>query len=132
MLDASDALAALNELFLDAYAARRSEILARMGPAIAQIGDRLILRRGGQRFEGPARTRRFHELKGITHVPLAIHRLLSGRRGALDDATRHRISALRRLTAAVAGDLDRAAASPRTSSRASAASSRRRWRSSTR
>lgn len=105
-LDPADPLGALNEAFREAYAARREAVLAGMGPVIAQIEDRLVLRRGGQRFEGPARTRRYHELKAIAHLPLALHLLLSGRSGGLDDATRRRLAALRERAAAAAGDLE--------------------------
>ncbi|KFA91535.1 hypothetical protein [Archangium violaceum] len=96
-LEPSDPLSALNTAFRDAYAARRDAILAGMGPVIAQIDDLLILRRGGQRLVGPARTRRYHELKVVTHVPLALHVLLSGRRGEMDAATRDRLSGIQRL-----------------------------------
>ncbi|KYF62073.1 hypothetical protein BE11_37195 [Sorangium cellulosum] len=110
-----DALGDLNQAFLDAYAARREAVLATIEPIIAQIDDSLILRRGGQRFEGPARTRRYHELKAIAHVPLAVHALLSGRRGAPDGGARARggqMAELRQRIAAAAGDLDRRGFTP--------------------
>ncbi|AUX22253.1 hypothetical protein SOCEGT47_027540 [Sorangium cellulosum] len=112
MLAPSDPLAALNQVSLDAYAARRDAVLADIEPVIAQIDDRLVLRRGGRRFEGPARTRRYHELKAVAHVPLAVHALLLGRRGALDDAARGRLAALRQHIAAALGDLDRRGFTP--------------------
>lgn len=102
----SDPLAALNDAFREAYAARREAVLAHMGPVIAQIDDVLIFRRGGQRFEGPARTRRYHELKAVSHVPLALYVLLSGRQGALDEAMRERLTQLRRLTGEAAAGLE--------------------------
>ncbi|WP_437290836.1 hypothetical protein [Sorangium sp. So ce406] len=116
-LTPGDALGDLNQAFLDAYAARREAVLATIEPIIAQIDDSLILRRGGQRFEGPARTRRYHELKAIAHVPLAVHALLSGRRwaldgGALDGGGRRRMAELRQRIAAAAGDLDRRGFTP--------------------
>ncbi|WP_433936181.1 hypothetical protein AB3662_15935 [Sorangium cellulosum] len=113
-LTPGDALGDLNQAFLDAYAARREAVLAAIEPIIAQIDDSLILRRGGQRFEGPARTRRYHELKAIAHVPLAVHALLSGRRGALDGGARARgqMAELRQRIAAAAGDLDRRGFTP--------------------
>ncbi|WP_437692549.1 hypothetical protein [Sorangium sp. So ce176] len=101
-----DPLGDLNQAFLDAYAARREAVLATIEPIIAQIDDSLILRRGGQRFEGPARTRRYHELKAIAHVPVAVHALLSGWRGALDGGARRQTAELRQRIAAAAGDLD--------------------------
>jgi hypothetical protein len=101
-LEPTDPLSVLNGAFRDAYAARRDEIREGLGPVIAQIDDVLVLRKGGQRFEGPARTRRYHEFKSITHVPLALHMLLSERRGAPGEALRERLQGIERLiTAAV-------------------------------
>ncbi|WP_438029552.1 hypothetical protein [Sorangium sp. So ce233] len=114
-LTPGDPLGDLNQAFLDAYAARREAVLATIEPIIAQIDDSLILRRGGQRFEGPARTRRYHELKAIAHVPLAVHALLSGlsgRRGALDGGARRQMGELRQRIAEAAGDLDRRGFAP--------------------
>jgi hypothetical protein len=105
-LEPSDPLLALNEAFRGAYAARREAVLASMGPVIAQIDDLLILRRGGQRFEGPARTRRYHELKAINHLPLALHVLLSGVHGPLDEGIRDRLLEFRRLITTVLAGLD--------------------------
>ncbi|MDC0711233.1 hypothetical protein POL68_22375 [Stigmatella sp. ncwal1] len=105
-LEPSDPLVALNGAFREGYAARREDILAGMGPVIAQIDDVLILRRGGQRFEGPARTRRYHELKAVTHVPLAVYVLLSGQRTGLDVATRGRLEAIQRLIPSAVASLD--------------------------
>ncbi|OJT22643.1 hypothetical protein BO221_23060 [Archangium sp. Cb G35] len=116
-LESSDPLSALNMAFRDAYAARRDAILASMGPVIAQIDDLLILRRGGQRLVGPARTRRYHELKVVTHVPLALHVLLSGRRGELDAATRDRLSGIQRLISASLEGLERRGLSQEQSAR---------------
>ncbi|WP_437970912.1 hypothetical protein WMF04_17230 [Sorangium sp. So ce260] len=101
----TDPLGALNQAFLDAYAARREAVLTSIEPIIAQIDDSLILRRGGQRFEGPARTRRYHELKVVAHAPLAVHALLSGR-GAVDGDARGRMADLRQRIAAAAADLE--------------------------
>ncbi|WP_437759305.1 RidA family protein [Sorangium sp. So ce1389] len=111
-LDPSDPLGALNQAFLDAYAARREAVLASIEPIIAQIDDSLILRRGGRRLEGPARTRRYHELKVVAHVPLAVHALLSGRRGALDGGARARLDALRHRIIAAAEGLERRGFTP--------------------
>ncbi|HEX8818777.1 MAG TPA: hypothetical protein VF794_02530 [Archangium sp.] len=111
-LEPSDPLLALNEAFRGAYAARREAVLTHMGPVIAQIDDLLILRRDGQRFEGPARTRRYHELKALNHLPLALHVLLSGVRGALDESTRDRLVEFRRLITTAAAGLDRRGFTP--------------------
>ncbi|WP_341870669.1 hypothetical protein, partial [Corallococcus terminator] len=96
-LEATDSLSVLNQAFRDAYAARREAVLSRMGPVIAQIDDLLILRKGGQRFEAPSRTRRYHVYKAVTHVPLALHVLLAPLKDVLDDDTRIRLTTLRRL-----------------------------------
>ncbi|WP_338268494.1 hypothetical protein [Corallococcus caeni] len=105
-LEPADPLSVLNQAFRDAYAARREAVLSRMGPVIAQIDDVLILRKGGQRFEAPARTRRYHEYKAVTHVPLALHVLLASQQDALDDDTRTRLTTLRGLITASATSLD--------------------------
>lgn len=104
-LEPADPLSVLNQAFRDAYAARREAVLSRMGPVIAQIDDVLILRMRGQRFEAPARTRRYHEYKSVTHVPLALHVLLAGVKGSLDDETRTRLTTLRRLITASSSSL---------------------------
>ncbi|WNG42738.1 hypothetical protein F0U60_00470 [Archangium minus] len=111
-LEPADPLLALNEAFRGAYAARRKAILDSMGPVIAQIDDLLILRRGGQRFEGPARTRRYHELKAINHLPLALHVLLADRRGALDAPLRSQLTELQQLITTAAASLDRRGFTP--------------------
>jgi hypothetical protein len=105
-LEPSDPLCTLNAAFRDAYAARREAVLDSLSPVIAQIDDLLILRHRGQRLEGPARTRRYHELKAINHLPLALHLLLSGRRGALDEALRGQLTSLRPLITQAVASLD--------------------------
>ncbi len=105
-LEPTDPLCALNEVFHDAYDALREEVLASLGPVIAQIEDLLILRFRGQRLVGPARTRRYHELKAISHLPLALHVLLAHRQGPLDEGTRGRLTALHQLATRVADSLE--------------------------
>jgi hypothetical protein len=105
-LEPSDPLCTLNTAFRDAYAARRRAVSDSLDPVIAQIDDLLILRYRGQRLEGPARTRRYHELKAINHIPLALHMLLSGRRGALDEALRGQLTPLRPLITQAAASLE--------------------------
>jgi hypothetical protein len=102
----SDPLAVLNDAFREAYAARREALLGNLGPVIAQVEDLLILRRGEQRLEGPARTRRYHELKALTHIPLALHLLLSERHGALAEPTRGLLTGLRQLVVSAASSLE--------------------------
>jgi hypothetical protein len=105
-LKPSDPLCALNEAFHAAYDALREDVLASLGPVIAQIEDLLILRFRGQRLVGPARTRRYHELKAISHLPLALHVLLANRPGALDEGVRGRLTALRQLATKVGASLE--------------------------
>lgn len=104
-LDASDPLLALNDAFREAYARRRDALLAGMGPVIAQIDDVLILRHQGQRLEGPARTRRYHELKALNHLPLALYLLLSGASGALEAPLKETLATFQRLIATTAEGL---------------------------
>ncbi|MET0401355.1 MAG: hypothetical protein ABW123_03085, partial [Cystobacter sp.] len=111
-LPSNDPLAALNATFREAYAARRDAILARMGPIIAQIDDLLILRMRGERHEGPARTRRYHEFKSLAHLPLALHVLLAGQRGALDGAPREQLTTVKRLITEAEAGLEQRAFSP--------------------
>jgi hypothetical protein len=104
-LDPSDPLAQLNDGFRAAYAARLEVVLARLGPAIAQIEDSMILRITGRRLVGPARTRRYHELKTLCHLPLAIQAILDDIPPSLDDPTRMQLLELQRRTADVAASL---------------------------
>jgi hypothetical protein len=112
MLPPDDPLDILNQAFREAYAARREAVLGRMGPIIAQIEDRLILRRGKERREAPAYTRRFHELKAVSHIPLAVYVILADTRVALDDAAWKRLAVIRERIVAVAADLDRRGFTP--------------------
>lgn len=103
-LDPSDPIAQLNDGFRAAYAARREAVLATLDPAIAQIDDSLYLRRAGRRLVGPARTRRYHELKTICHLPLAIQSIVDDT-GPLDESARAQLLELQRRTEAVAASL---------------------------
>ena len=111
-LEPGDPLLAVNEAFREAYAERRDQILAHMGPVIAQLDDVLVLRHRGQRLEGPARTRHYHELKAVTHLPLALYVLLSGAPGPLGEPTRGRLTALRPLLTTAAASLERRGLTP--------------------
>lgn len=111
-LDPSEPLAQLNDGFRAAYAARREAVLAGLGPAIAQVEDSLYLRIGGRRMVGPARTRRYHELKTICHLPLAIQAILDDVSGAPGESTRLHLQELQRRAAAVADSLAALALEP--------------------
>ncbi|AKT39035.1 hypothetical protein [Chondromyces crocatus] len=93
-LDESDPLGVIDQAFHDAYAAHRAEALSRMSPIVAQIDDSLILRHRGERFEGLARTRRYHELKAMSHLPLAVYLTLWGLPSPFDEAARARLTVL--------------------------------------
>jgi len=101
----SDPLEQLNHAFRDAYAARRDLVLAALGPAVAAIDDVLVLRLDGHRHVGPARTRVYHELKTLCHLPLAIQATVGDAGGALDDKKRTQLTELRRHAEAVADTL---------------------------
>lgn len=100
-LDPADPMAQLNDGFRAAYATRREAVLAGLGPAIAQVEDSLILRIDGRRMVGPARTRRYHELKTICHLPLAIQAILDGIDGASGEPARRQLQELQRRATAV-------------------------------
>lgn len=100
-----DPLADLDALFHAVYDERRAEIAAAQTSALAQIDDELILRLRGERLVGPARTRRYHDLKMLCHLPLAIQVAVDGRDDGLDAVARKRLMKLRKLTVATAADL---------------------------
>lgn len=100
-----DPLAELDELFHALHAGRRAELQAALGAALVQIDDELILRLRGERRVGPARTRRYHELKQLCHLPLAIYLAVDGRDAGLDAPARKHLTHLRKLTDATTTDL---------------------------
>ncbi|MCY0989224.1 hypothetical protein OV203_18950 [Nannocystis sp. ILAH1] len=97
-LDPSDPIAQLNDAFLEAYAARQRAVLAELGPSVAQVDDTLYLRIDGRRSVGPARTRLYHQLKAICHVPLALQTILGDEGGSLDEDARGQLQELSRRT----------------------------------
>ncbi|MBZ5715364.1 hypothetical protein [Nannocystis pusilla] len=101
-LDPSDPIAQLDDAFLEYYEARQRAVLARLGPAVAHVGDSLYLRIGGRRVVGPARTRRYHQLKTVCHLPLAIQTILGDEGGRLAEEARGRLVELGRRADAVA------------------------------
>jgi hypothetical protein len=86
-----DLLASLNDTFRAAYRQTRADVLARSGPVILVEGDTLVLKRDGRRTEIDFTPRLYHELKGVSHVPLALYVMLAD--GPLSD---ERLTALRR------------------------------------
>lgn len=73
----SDPLSPLNAAFRTAYAGLRNQVLAKSSPIIIQIGDKMVLLENGVRTEAPALSYRYHELKAVVHVPLALYVILS-------------------------------------------------------
>lgn len=93
-----DPLADLDALFHALYEERRAEIESTQTSVLAQIDDELILRLRGERRVGPARTRRYHDLKLLCHLPLAIYVAVDGRDAGLDPLARKHLGKLRKLT----------------------------------
>ena len=73
---AADPLVELNKAFRKAYAQTRKELLARTDPLIIVDGDELTLVRQGKRTTAHAIPEKYHSLKSICHVPLAIYVLI--------------------------------------------------------
>lgn len=112
-LDPSDPLRQLNDGFREAYATRLAAVLAGMPPAIAQVEDSLYLRIAGRRLVGPARTRRYHELKTLCHLPLTIQVILDDIDGPLSAPARTQLLELQRRATAVADSLADRGLAPR-------------------
>src|SRR5262249_60151660 len=74
---AQEPLVDLNHTFRAAYARARQETLARTGPVIVVEGDNLVLLRQGKRTEVKFMPERYHTLKTVAHVPLALYALLA-------------------------------------------------------
>jgi hypothetical protein len=74
---AADPLASLNAASRAAYSRAREEALARCGPVVLLEGDHLVLRRGGARTRVRVTPALYHDLKSVSHVPLAVHALLA-------------------------------------------------------
>jgi hypothetical protein len=113
-LPASDPLAALNAGFRAAYAGLREKVLAQTDPIIVQFGDRLVLLRHGVRTEAPALSKRYHELKAVAHVPLAVYVLLVSSAGSkLDAAALDRLRQYRGSVVEARGSLEGRGFNPR-------------------
>ena len=72
----SDPLSILNAAFRVAYAGLRSQVVKQTSPIILHLGDKMVLIKDGVRTEAPALTPRYHELKSVAHVPLALYTML--------------------------------------------------------
>jgi hypothetical protein len=68
-----DPLTELNTAFRSAYGRLQADTLSQAGPIVLAEGDSLILLHKGKREEAPVVPARYHELKVIAHIPLAIY-----------------------------------------------------------
>ncbi|HNJ43000.1 MAG TPA: hypothetical protein PKZ53_21135, partial [Acidobacteriota bacterium] len=75
-LKPSDPLTPMNNAFRVAYAGLRTRLLAETSPVIVHAGDKLILFRNGVQTDVATFTPRYHELKSVAHVPLALYVML--------------------------------------------------------
>lgn len=97
-----DPLALFNTAFRQAYARAKADTLAREGPVLVVSGDWLMLyRNNGEVAREPIRPARYHRLKAVAHVPLALQVLLSAPGGAPEGTLR----TLRTLAAAARAQL---------------------------
>lgn len=97
-LKASDPILTLNDAFRTAYADLRSEIIEETSPIIIHSGDKMVLIKDGVRTEAPALTPRYHVLKSVAHVPLAVYAMLiSGAGTRIDDPQLNRLREYRSL-----------------------------------
>jgi hypothetical protein len=100
-LHGQDALERLNAAFRGAYADAKGAALARGGPVLMLAGDTLQLYRHDLKVaEEIIRPARYHRLKGVAHVPLALHLLLGS-----GPVPKERAAALRALVLAARADL---------------------------
>jgi hypothetical protein len=74
---APDPLSALNGASRAAYARAKEEALSRCGPIVLVQGDDLVLRHAGRRTRTRVTPALYHDLKAVSHVPLAVHALLA-------------------------------------------------------
>ncbi len=83
----ADALRTLNDASRAAYRDAKERVLAQGGPILLVEGDLLVLKYGRTRTAAPYTPDVYHDLKSISHVPLALYCLLSFRpNGPLSDS----------------------------------------------
>jgi hypothetical protein len=98
-----DPLAQFNAAFREAYIQAKADTLARGGPVLVVSGDWLMLYRNhAEAAREPVRPARYHRLKAVAHVPLALQVLL----GNPDFAPEGTLRTLRTLAAAARAGLD--------------------------
>ncbi|WP_435009721.1 hypothetical protein P12x_000969 [Tundrisphaera lichenicola] len=93
--------------FRTLYAMGRAETLARLGPVIVVEMDQLILLRDGRRTAATVIPPRYHRLKSISHIPLALYVALAPwGDGPIDEARLNKLRSLRTRILAVSGSID--------------------------
>ncbi len=114
----SDSIKDLNMLFRREYAEARTSQLASASPVIIVRGDYLVMLRGGKRSKGSSVHANYHDLKTMSHGPLALFCILNN---CLDKpltaAHSEKLKILRTSLAEVASDLEVAFEDPRQRSR---------------
>ena len=112
-LKASDPLSKLNAAFRTAYADLRSQIVKQTSPVIIHSGDKMVLIKDGIRVEAPALSPRYHELKSVAHVPLAVYvMLVSGADSKIEDSQLNLLREYRSLVAKGRDSIERRGFSP--------------------
>lgn len=97
-----EALKAINQAFHGEYDAAREAALASIDPLVIEDGDQLILVHAKRRSPVLIRPARYHELKAVDHIPLALYVILERRSGArLDAAALAELGRYRELLRAV-------------------------------
>jgi hypothetical protein len=103
---ADEALKSLNEASRAAYRNAREEALRRTGPVILVEGDELVLRYGASRTVARFAPDVYHDLKAVSHVPLAVYALLrSCADGPVNDERLYDLKTYRERVAAARGGL---------------------------
>jgi len=116
--NSTDSLNDLNILFRAEYAEARQSQLADAGPVIIVRGDFLVLIRGENRDEGSRVHANYHDLKAVSHGPLALFCILGDCLDKpLDPEHAAKLQGLAKSLAAVEGDLEAVFAEPEQRSR---------------
>ncbi len=103
-----DSLTALNDVFRQAYAGARQRVMAADGPLLIVNGDTAAFIHGGKRSDAAINVPKYHLVKTIAHIPLAVYVALTPGEGALDESRAKPLEELRRLIPAARASLDTA------------------------
>lgn len=100
------ALTAINDAFHAEYTAAVEAAIATVDPLVIEEGDALVLVHHGHRSTELIRPARYHELKAVDHIPLALYVILARRAGRrLDAAALAELGRYRELLRAVGTSL---------------------------